>query len=110
PTKSGLIIARLYKQHLGIREAWIIHPRHLGDHIARGVRVCLFIDDFLGTGEQFTKMTISFGLAPLFKSVYAAYLPLAAHVQGIAYLRRKFSSLRVRAVEVFDRKHSVFNT
>lgn len=110
PTKSGYIVARLLKRHLGINEEWIIQPHSIEDHLKKGTAFCLFIDDFLGTGEQFEGFASTLPLDRSFNAVYAAYTPLVAYKQGLIDIRAKFPHLRVMAVETLDESHRLFHT
>ncbi len=109
PTKSGYIVARLLRRHLRISEKWIIQPHTIAEHIAVGARVFLFMDDFLGTGEQFEVFAARIELNNHLPRIYGAYLPLAAHARGIDTLRNKLPGLRVRAVELLDESNSLFD-
>jgi hypothetical protein len=109
PTKSAYIIARFMKQYLSIDEAWIIKPWDMQRHFDCGIKVFVFIDDFLGTGDQFIELIGSESLQQLLRIAYCAYVPLAAHVIGITALRNAYPDLRVRTVERLDSTHSLFN-
>jgi len=53
PGKSSPVILRDYKRKLLFNDAWFIHPDEIKNEIAGGVNTFIFIDDFLGTGDQF---------------------------------------------------------
>ncbi|MGO9015598.1 MAG: hypothetical protein ACLQF0_11520 [Dissulfurispiraceae bacterium] len=108
PTKSAYVIARLMKRHLFIDERWIIKPWEVSDKIKQGVKIFLFIDDFLGTGDQFTSFFKSEDLVKQLPHIYAAYVPLVAHQTGVKHLRDTFSGLRVTSVETLDDSHNIF--
>ena len=108
-TKSAHVIARYMKRYLSVNESWIIKPWEIVDHLRKGIVTFIFIDDFLGTGDQFKTFLKMESLSNLFNSIYAAYVPLVAHVKGIDYLRHHFPNLRVRSVETLDNSYSVFN-
>lgn len=109
PTKSAHVVARYMKRNLSINERWIIKPVEMENQIKNGIKVFLFIDDFLGTGDQFSALITSEKLYQFFSSIYAAYIPLAAHKDGINNLRCMFNNLRVTAVEILDDTHSLFH-
>jgi len=109
PTKSGYIVARLLKRNLRINERWIIQPQSIDDHLKKGTAFCLFIDDFLGTGDEFESFVKTLPLDRPFSAVYAAYTPLVAYKQGLVDLRAKFPHLRVMAVETLDESHRLFH-
>jgi hypothetical protein len=108
PTKSAYVIARLMKRYLRISEDWIITPWGVAESIASGIRVFVYIDDFLGTGEQFAEMALLERLMPTFDTTYSVYAPLAAHQRGITKLQTSCPHLRVAPVELLGEEHSIF--
>jgi hypothetical protein len=108
PTKSAYVILRLLKRHLGINENWVISPWAVAESLRAGIQVFVFIDDFLGTGQQFIDIATAEGLASCMRSAYAAYVPLAGHTRGIANLTTAFPELRVQPVETLDDDFSLF--
>ncbi len=109
PTKSAHAVARYMKRSFSINERWIIKPTEMENQINYGIKVFLFIDDFLGTGNQFSTFIKDEGLSQCLSSIYAAYIPLTAHKDGIKNLRYKFNNLRVTAVEILDETHNLFH-
>lgn len=54
PTDSGFIFARMARQYLGIAQDRIIDPRDALKLLVRGAnRPVVFVDDFVGSGQQF---------------------------------------------------------
>ena len=51
-------------------------------NIKKGVRTFVFIDDFLGTGDQFIEFVEHEGLSSIIETNYTAYLPLVAHIHA----------------------------
>ncbi len=109
PTKSAHIIARLMKQNLSICESWIIKPWEIQETIRAGIKIYVFIDDFLGTGNQFEDLFIRENLEPALANVYAVYAPLVAHESGQMHLQKTFPSLRINSVETLDAKYGLFH-
>lgn len=109
PTKSGLLLARLYRRRLAIEERWMIWPWRIERAKNEGIRIFLFVDDFLGTGHQFEEFANQFGLPGILSGCYAVYAPLVAHHKGVAYLRSKLPSLRVQSVELLDDGYNLFS-
>jgi len=110
PTKSGHEIARYMKRHLSIRERWIIKPWEIADHLQHGIKVFIFIDDFLGTGEQFKELLNMERIdAAMLANIYAVYAPLASHEVGVDELANEFPGLRVRSVESLTKNYGVFH-
>ena len=117
PTKSGPLITRLLKRNLGLNEDLMTWPwnieRYMEDEGTKGV---LFVDDMLGSGDQFEEFIECFDLAPIFDNIACVYAPLLAHVKGIEKLSKKYNQLGLAPVEIlkessniFDSKFSVFN-
>jgi hypothetical protein len=69
----------------------------------------MFIDDFLGTGEQFCSFAQEFQLSASLKGCYSVYAPLVAHKAGIAEVQKHFPDLHVVAVEVIDNTYNLFS-
>ena len=109
PTKSAYVIARLMKRYLRINESWIITPWGVAESAAKGTQVFIYIDDFLGTGDQFSEIARLEKLEPTFDATYSAYAPLAAHVRGITALRNSYPQLKVAPVEVLSEEYSLFS-
>ncbi len=108
PTKSGPLIARFYRRHLHINHNWMIWPWKINDAISSGVNIFLFIDDFLGTGDQFKKFVEFFSLEDIIKKYYVVYAPLVSHKIGLENLRSSLPSLKIAPVETLDEKYSLF--
>lgn len=68
-----------------------------------------FIDDFLGTGEQFSEFAQQFGLSAALSGCYAVYAPLVAHADGIGAICRGLPGIHVVAVEVIDGSYGIFS-
>lgn len=54
PSDSGYSFARMARQHLGFREEQIMSPSAALSVLTAGPRPVIFVDDFVGTGNQFT--------------------------------------------------------
>ena len=93
---------------VSIDEKLIIRPQQIRDRLSEKIKVFLFIDDFLGTGDQFIKFFKGESLHSLIDSAYFAYVPLTAHCKGIDKLKKVYPDLRVSAVEVLDKTYSLF--
>lgn len=108
PTKSGPVIARHLKRTLRVNERWVLYPADLAAHISN-VDAVIFLDDFLGTGDQFSSFLSSTGLLDNMAGKCAVYGCLAGHQRGIDSLSSAFPTLNVAAVEVLDEKHAIFH-
>lgn len=110
PTKSAYLIARYMKRDLNVMETLIISPWEIEDSIKKGIKVFLFIDDFLGTGNQFCDFVTEENIERFLKDIYAAYIPLVAHRDGIEAITTKYNKLvKVNAVEILDNTHRLFH-
>jgi hypothetical protein len=109
PTKSGPLIARMYRRHLHLDDSWMIWPWQMKLAVADGVTAVVFIDDFLGTGSQFSRFVKQFEITAELKNVYAVYAPLVAHRTGVERLAAEFPSIRVCAVEILDSQYGLFS-
>lgn len=109
--KSAHIVSRLMKRQLAIRPNWVAKPWEIAGHLARGTQVLVFVDDFLGTGQQFEELIEQENLKWLFGKTYVIYAPFVAHESGIAYLKHnsRYPSLKIAASEVLDSRHQVFD-
>lgn len=108
PTKSGPVLARLYRQHFGFNDKWMIWPWAISEAKASGTKVFIFIDDFLGTSQQFQDFANQFDLAHQLEGAYPIYAPLVAHQRGLTLLKDRLSYINVCSAEVLDDTHSLF--
>ena len=108
PTKSGPIIARHLKRILRISERWIIYPNQVVGQLG-STDAIIFIDDFLGTGEQFSNFLADTGLDACVSMSSFIYVCLAGHEQGIGVLQTAFPGLNVAMVECLDDSHAMFH-
>lgn len=110
PTESGPLVARLLKRELGLNAKWMIWPWQIEKAIARGVRVFLLIDDFLGTGFQFQKFAkrTVYDLAWWEKAVFI-YAPLVVFEGGVRRVSERLPLLHLTSAEFLDQSHSLFS-
>jgi len=108
PAKSGPALCRLYRRHLGLEQNWMIWPWQIAAFRAAGITQFLFIDDFLGTGEQFCEFADHFTLSTHLHDCYAVYGPLVAHRDGITAIRKHSPAFHISAVEIIDQSYSLF--
>ena len=109
PTKSGPLVCRLMKRHLGLNEKWMIWPQDMAREHRRGIGTFLFVDDFLGTGYQFRKFFQSIPGAEVLSRSCLVYAPLVAHQRGMDRLHSKLPFLRVATVEPLDDSYCLFS-
>jgi hypothetical protein len=109
PGKSGDIIARDFKRHFNINQKLLIDATQVVECHKTGVNCFIFIDDFLGTGDQFTQVLQHQGIRNILPAIYAAYTPLTAHIKGIQKIESELPSVHVSPVETLSKAYSVFN-
>lgn len=109
-TKSSNEILRFMKRHFHVSESWIIHPWKIEEELASGNKTIIFIDDFLGTGQQFDDAISNvFNLDKLIQKHNVIYAPLVAHEKGIEFLNKLYPNLKIVSAERLDyANHSFF--
>jgi hypothetical protein len=117
-TDSGYIFARAVRQRVGYPEAAILSPGEVVRRLARGARApVIFVDDFLGTGSQFTKTwnrrypigagsTASFSSLHATSAIDAFYVPLFATEMGVQRLSKEASQVHVKPAHVLGAAYS----
>ena len=108
PTKSGPLLARLYRRHLNFNEKWMIWPWAINEAKKSGTKVFIFIDDFSGTSRQFQDFANQFNLARQLRDTYPIYAPLVAHQRGLGLLRKRLPFMNVCSAELLDDTHGLF--
>lgn len=95
PTKSSHLVLRLLSKEFQIEEGWIIYPHKLKYHFQSGIRTFIFIDDFLGSGDQFNELILEYDLHNFEEKnreqTYFLYCPLVAHERGIKNISETFN-------------------
>ena len=86
-----------------------VWPWEIEDAKKVGSSQFLFIDDFLGTGDQFCGFAQQFNLSTSLQGCYAVYAPLAAHKDGISAVQNYIPDLHVVTVEAIDNSYSLFS-
>lgn len=106
PAKSGPLVARLYRRLGGVADEWMIWPWLIRKHVKAGIRCLLLIDDFVGSGKQFTSFAKRFRLDQL-RDVKIVYAPLIAHPEGITAIRESHPGILVVPGEILSADTSV---
>lgn len=109
PGKSGDVIARLLKREFRLNQKFVVQPADCVALESTGIRTFIFIDDLLGTGNQFKDVFEKSGASSLLANSYVVYAPLTAHIDGIGFLKTHFPTLKVCSGEQLDWSHSVFH-
>lgn len=108
-SKSAGTILRFMKRHLHVNENWIIQPPDIDSCVTAGVSIFVFVDDFLGTGTQFSDFITAERLRPYLTSAYFVYAPLVAHAIGMQLLET-LPELRVTTTEFLDDRCALFSS
>lgn len=108
PVKSGPTIGRQIKRFLRFKDQWFCNLQDASAQVAAG-KVIIFIDDFLGTGKQFSDFACNHNLERFFSTGSCIYAPIAAHTRGIQELKRRWPSLHVITCDILDNGHGIFN-
>lgn len=110
PTKSGPLILRRTKKALDIREECMAWPWSLRKLIDQAhIQVVVFVDDFLGTGDQFCEFISTMLKGDLDSGVNWIYAPIVAHAQGVQKVRSAFPQITIVHAELLDEQHDFFN-
>ena len=109
PTKSALLIARMYKQHLRIDERFVIWHWDIPKARQSGASAFLFVDDFLGTGSQFMRFTSRFEIPSTLAGAIAIYAPFVAHDAGIKKLTDEAKWLHICWAERLSASYNLFS-
>ena len=108
PIKSGSLIGRYIHRYLGFSSKWIAQCSDVPSLISQGY-VVIFVDDFLGTGNQFIEFIEKNHFQDSVGSGKCVYVPLVAHKDGIQKLEEYLKALSVSTVEMLDDSHAFFN-
>ena len=102
---SGPLVTRLAQKHLNLRKQWIIPHRKISPQTP----FIVFLDDFIGTGMQFSRFIKQANLTHLITERRCCYVAVAAHATGIKNLRDEFPNFAVSAVDLLSKRNSLFH-
>ncbi|PRY04415.1 hypothetical protein [Paraburkholderia sp. BL25I1N1] len=111
PTKSGTYMLRLLARSLGIRDKWMIWPELL-DSQPSSVSRLIMVDDFCGTGDQFTSFMSRKPLVDFLSQrpdCQIVYVTAAAHTDGLQKIQHELPSICVVAGEILTKSHHFFD-
>lgn len=110
PTKSGLLVLRRLQRLLGVKNEWLKWPWQAAEEAkSRDDLIIIFVDDFLGTGRQFTRFYGQWNFSDMSPSTRVIYAPAVAHVEGIKNIKEKFPKIETISAELLDERHSFFS-
>jgi hypothetical protein len=107
--KSAHVILRQFEKRLGVPSRLMARAEDISSLVATGVDTFLFVDDLLGTGNQFVDdfaRPHGLGVAP--KTIRFIYAPLVAHVDGINHIAQSLPNISVAAAELLGPQHAIF--
>ena len=119
-TDSGLLFARKTRQVIGIPEARIVSPEQaLTLLIANNSRHIVFVDDFVGSGQQFLRTwrrnypihgsTYSFEQFSTGRKVNIYHCPIFCSEYGLGNLSRDCPAVTISPANVLSSRYSVFD-
>lgn len=108
PGKSSDFLLRLYRRKLKINENCFINPTQIDSKLLQNVKVFIFVDDILATGNQFSNMIYT--IKNHLKDTLNIYSPLAAHYDGILKLNLEHSNLHILPCEILDYDSNLFKS
>lgn len=119
PADSGYSFARKCRDRLRIDESHLKEPRAVLQILDQGANLpIVFVDDFVGSGEQFTKTwdrlyTLDSGKRVSFRSIVGQrssvdiyYVNVAAHSTGIERVTRDCPSVTMLSSNILTEEHS----
>ena len=107
PGKSGAVMIRQFKRHLNVAKPLLCRPERL-EELPEDVKVLIFIDDLVGSGQQFKSFASHYKLEEHSKKRCLVYCPLLAFDQGLSNLEMALPWLQILAVETLDSSHQFF--
>lgn len=121
PYESGNLITRILVQKLQIPGNLIINPNDILEHVYRGCKRIIIIDDCVGSGDQITgfwkRKDLPVGkyktsleeMARKYATVDFCYLTLVAVESGIKEAKRALPGLKIKVCETLMDEHRVFS-
>lgn len=110
PTKSGPYILRLAQRRYRIHSDWLTWPQAV-DKVS-SISHLVFVDDFCGTGEQFTDFAKEINLLRLNENnphMQITYLAAAAHTAGVQKIAVDLPFVRLKYAELLDTNNAVLS-
>lgn len=109
PTKSGPLVARLYKKDIGINEKFMEWPWKLQARTTQA-KIVIFIDDFVGTGDQFLEFyKLFFSSQPSHEGIKYIYAPLGACKAGLDKIKEELPRIKICQAEAILQENKFFS-
>jgi hypothetical protein len=123
PADSGYTFARKCRDQLRIEESRLKDPRDILQLLDQGtILPIVFVDDFVGSGQQFTTTwdrlyTLDTGKRVSFRSVVKQrpnvdiyYVNVAAHSKGINHVNKQCPSVTMLSSNILTEEHSAVSS
>ncbi|MEZ7493292.1 hypothetical protein QO198_17220 [Pseudoalteromonas distincta] len=108
PTKSGPLVARLFKKVININDKIMKWPWNLGE--IKDVETIIFVDDFVGTGNQFLKFCEHHMQGDIFESnINFIYAPITANKEGLDNIAKSNPRIHLCPIEIVSKEDNFFN-
>jgi hypothetical protein len=107
PGKSGALLLRAFRRHLSVSKTLLCRPERLAE-LPTTVKALIFIDDLVGTGQQFQTFATHSKLADHAKQRALVYCPLLGFKTGLASLAKRLPWLEIQPVEILNESHQFF--
>lgn len=111
PTKSGPLVARLYNKEIGVNDKFMEWPWNL-KNLGVETKIVIFIDDFVGTGDQFLEFfNLFFSDYNSYKSndFELIYAPLGACKVGLDKIRKFIPGIKICQSEIISEENKFFS-
>lgn len=107
PTKSGPLVARLFKKMININDRMMKWPWQLDE--IDNLKTIIFVDDFVGTGEQFLKFCDHHIDQSIFeKDLTFLYAPITANSEGLDNITKTKPFINVSPIELVTPENNFF--
>ncbi len=108
PTKSGPSVARLYRRSIKIADCNMIWPWQISEKIEKNVTTIVFIDDMVGSGEQFCEFIKKHVPDKSCDATRYIYIPLLAHIYGLENIEKNCPFIEIYPIETADVESNFF--
>lgn len=117
---SGYSFARIARQHLGFAENQIMSPSDALSELAKGARPVIFVDDFVGTGNQFTgtwfrKYETKSGTTTTFEAIARVrgmrffYCPVLSTQAGMEEIKLQCPAVELSPAHILSERYSALS-
>jgi hypothetical protein len=104
-------VLRQVQRHFQLNGDWLIWP-HKTVEMPESVKRLIIVDDFIGSGEQFTEFATSVKLRELMTSrpkLDVVYLAAAGTESGVAAIRDAIPRIQIIVADLLTSRHNLFD-